>query len=366
MSENSKNILKLWNSFSYIHPAYTSFDELYSNLLQEVNKGNIRLYSQGDLEGFDYTIQCSFENNWNIYTLMSRGLILSPKEKRVVCFCMPKFFNASELEYDLPNLSFSTKQKVDGSCIMIYYYDNKWNCSTRGSFSSDQAIWANKYLYDKVDVNKLDKNTNYICEAIYKANRIVAEYDWEGLVLLTAYKNGIEQEYKSIPQINGLRYLGEQSFSSIDDIVNICKTLSYNEEGFVVRFSNGFRVKIKSNEYMKVHKLKSTLSPLSVWESLRDCISIEESIKNLPDEFFDVYRNLKKIFEDKLEAVISEIKYLYEQTKDMTAKDLGLSNIKYKSFIFSCRNNDFLNEVYKPSRVRISVFEIFRPTGNVI
>jgi RNA ligase len=51
---------------------------------------------------------------WNQFTLMARGLILCPSEKRVVATPIPKFFNYGEV-LDVPELPFNATVKMDGS-----------------------------------------------------------------------------------------------------------------------------------------------------------------------------------------------------------------------------------------------------------
>jgi hypothetical protein len=39
-------------------------------------------------------------------------------------------------------------KKYDGSLILLFYYNNKWIYSSRGSFNSEQSTWA-KEIGDK-------------------------------------------------------------------------------------------------------------------------------------------------------------------------------------------------------------------------
>jgi RNA ligase len=85
----------------------------------------------------------------------------------VVAKPFPKFFNMEELsDSEIPNESFEVFEKMDGSCIICFYYNDEWICATRGSFISEQAIMANKLL-QKYPIEKLDKNNTYIFEIIY-------------------------------------------------------------------------------------------------------------------------------------------------------------------------------------------------------
>jgi hypothetical protein len=65
-------------------------------------------------------------------------------------------------------------------------------------------------------------------------------------------------------------------FASIDHILAYCKNLTHNDEGIVVRFSNGFRIKIKGEEYCRVHAIKSDLTPLNIWRAMSEGLNLEE------------------------------------------------------------------------------------------
>jgi len=365
-----KNILL---EVSKKHPAcQMDFDTLYSGLMAEVEAGNVNMSKDptGELELFDYSLQCQFAGNWNVFTLMSRGLILCPGQKKIVALGLQKFFNHTELEGWFPNELFSVGEKCDGSMILCWFWKEKWHCSTRGSFVSDQAKWAEKWLHEKIDLGYLAPGDTYVCEVVYAENRVVVKYDWEGLALITAFQRwtGFEYDYKDISFLGdyGFRLLKWYDFSSIDEIVSLCEKLSANEEGFVVRFSGNLRIKIKSLAYLLAHKAKSMLSPLSAWESLMLCLDMKEVIKSLPDEFFETWTFLISIFEQKFAKKMDEIKKDYIATRDMSDKELGMSNIPQKNFIFAARKNNLLTEAHKPGKCRASVFNTFRPKANIL
>jgi RNA ligase len=369
---------------SKFHPARSMpFDFLYKGLMAEVEAGNVNMSKDptGELELFDYSLQCQFAGNWNVFTLMSRGLILCPGQKKIVSMCLPKFLNIQELEFWTPNESFTTTEKVDGSCLFLFFWKNEWHCSTRGSFVSDQAKWALAWAKNNIKLDGLNPNLTYICEVIYPENRVVVKYDWSGLVLLTAFDllTGEEQDYQNLSSSLkdfGFRFLKQYDFSYTDEIVSLCEksptdedglyALSSNEEGFVVKFKNGLRMKIKGKQYLLAHKAKNSLSPLSAWESAMLCQDMTETMKLLPDEFFQEWSNLVEVFNKKFANKMKEIKEDHLATLDMTDKELGMSSHPQKNFIFAARKNNLLTEAYKPGKCRSSVFNTFRPKANIL
>lgn len=282
---------------------------------------------------FDYSRSCQFEGMWNDVTIKCRGLVVDNNTDDIIGMVMPKFFNIEEtynggqkifdecLKYQ--DLSIEVTEKMDGSFINCWWnkYKEQWQCSTRGSFESDQAKfateWINKNDYMMYEFARPAGSLGYfnlIFECIYPENRVVIDYgDFSGLILLTGYwYNGKEyKEYlrgslEDISESSGIKIAPLYSeHKSLQGLINICKTLDGNHEGFVVRFSNGFRVKIKGQEYCRLHKILSGLSTKAIWENLdieNHCIK-EDFLKAVPEEFLDEVKEygenlLKKIYDD--------------------------------------------------------------------
>jgi RNA ligase len=68
-----------------------------------------------------------------------------------------------------------------------------------------------------------------------------------------------------------------------------------DEEGFVVRFSNGDRMKVKGEEYLRLHKIMTNVSTTAVWEMLSNGEDVLELLKDVPDEF---YKKIKMYVQD--------------------------------------------------------------------
>lgn len=320
----------------HTHPAQRfTFDHLLTNLMERVNSGLINVSRSGDLALFNYSKECQFEHNWDIFTMMARGLILDLKDECLVALTFPKFFNASEKEgasvvkFDSP---FDAYAKMDGSLGIVYYHNSVWHVATRGSFASDQSVWAENWLHQNINVSLLDKNVTYLCEIIYAENRIVINYSFEGLVMLGAYHldNDCELDYDHdlVPMCAklGMRIAERHSFGSFVEAQEFVKTLPGNEEGFVIRFrDSGERVKLKGNEYCSLHKMISNITALAIWELLCAGYSLEDYKKAMPEEFWAEIDELAGHFIQKLDLVMHEVEELHVATVSLSDKDLGIS-----------------------------------------
>jgi RNA ligase len=89
-----------------------------------------------------------------------------------------------------------------------------------------------------------------------------------------------------------------KKYDGISDYNTLKGMIENNAEGFVVRFSNGDRMKIKGEEYVRLHKVMTNLSTTAVWEVLSNGESMDELLKDVPDEFY----NKIKEYEDELKS----------------------------------------------------------------
>ena len=165
-----------------------TFDLLYAGLEAAVAAGNIIRKDCPDTGRalYVYSDRCVYEDAWNEFSLLARGLILHPASATVVATPFTKFFNAAERGRPIPAGSFDTFEKLDGSLAIIHWWDGRWRCATKGSFTSSQAGWVEEYL-DASDTSPMVPGTTYLSEAIYAENRIVIRYSRDYLCLLGAY-----------------------------------------------------------------------------------------------------------------------------------------------------------------------------------
>ena len=158
---------------------------------------NVQKHPTADLFIYNYTQNAQYEAFWNEYTLMCRGLILDAVGN-IVARPFPKFFNWEELPSNqIPNEPFDVYEKMDGSLGILYWIDDEPFIATRGSFVSEQALWASEFLHQnfKKEYQKLNKKHTYLFEIIYPENRIVVNYNnRQDLVLLAVIDNATGQD----------------------------------------------------------------------------------------------------------------------------------------------------------------------------
>jgi len=264
---------------------------------------------------WNYSEKVQYDNLWDDITLQTRGLV-TDNNGNIVARPFRKFFNIEENKHS-PTSDFDVYEKMDGSLGILFNYEGEWVMATRGSFTSDQAVKGFEMLKN-YDYQKLHKGYTYLFEILFDANRIVVKYDYEDLILLgmietkTGYEVDLYGEGNDVRLKNLITNLGFKVVRKYDGINNysILKgMIKDDEEGFVVKFSNGDRMKIKGVEYLRLHKIMTNISTTAVWEMLSEGRDVLEIIKDVPDEFYK-----------KVKSYVADLNYNYYRYSEYAGK----------------------------------------------
>lgn len=295
--------------------------------------------------GFKYNICTVYTADWDNVTLSARGIAFDKETGECVCYPFTKFFNYQELytpegtekellakvkQFDaIPNFAakFRVMDKLDGSLGCAFYdkYTNHWVVKTGGSFESDQAIWATKWLNDNVDTRIMRCDTTYCFEIIYNEDLHPITYDFEGLVLLGMLNNKTYKEYdldylKAEAEILKVRMAEVYEFNNFNEVIPFATNLPNNKEGVVVTFvdDNGyttFKVKLKGVEFLELQKKFHAITPEEIWKNMNPDTGLvdEEYLKTIPEEMPDM-KALAKTLENKFaENRVRIFNFLHEK-----------------------------------------------------
>jgi RNA ligase len=206
----------------------------------------------------------------------------------------PKFFNYGEhvsKGWAVPTGTPIVTEKLDGSLGILYVLDGRPWIATRGSFTSDQALWATQWWREKEAAYNLalpPSGETFLFEIIYPANRIVVNYDFSGLVFLASIdKANGRQVPRSMTGTLASGIIRDAERVPFSDLKALSKLDEPNSEGFVLYYPNdNVRMKIKFPEYVRLHKLITGINEIAIWEHLRDGKTLDDLIDKVPDEFF--------------------------------------------------------------------------------
>jgi RNA ligase len=303
---------------------------------------------------WNYSPKVQYEKLWDNVTINCRGLVTDDLGN-IVALPFQKFFNYEEYsENQIPKTTFEVYEKMDGSLGILFNYNGEWIIATRGSFISEQAIKA-KELLDKYNINWFFTDCTYLVEIIYPKNRIVVDYKGEEkLVLLSIIQTstGIESEYENMlvhAKSSGIPVV--KRYDGLKDHSSLKKLISDDNEGFVLRFRGGFRVKIKGDEYVRLHRILTNISNRDIWEYLKDGKSLDDILEKVPDEFYNWVKDTKNTLLDNFSKIEKEYLNIFDSIKNVEdRKSFASKATEYplSSILFSMYDNrDYKQIIWK-------------------
>jgi RNA ligase len=229
-------------------------------------------------------------NEWSEALQDCRGLILEQFTGEVVGRPFRKFWNYEQVLDKIPNEPFEVWEKLDGSLGILCSYDGNVVVATRGSFESEQAFFAMNWIADQIREGHRwfpPEGYSYLVEIIYPQNRIVVDYkDLAELVLLSVMDREGKEDWHLFDS-STIFTKAKRINWNFRDPAALAQMERYHpgEEGFVVRWRNGFRAKVKFEEYKRLHRLITQVSTRSIWELLRSGKETSEIQDRVPEDF---------------------------------------------------------------------------------
>ena len=256
--------------------------------------------------------------------------------------------------------------------LILFYYDNQWITATRGSFTSEQSIKGMEILKKNYKLETFEKSVAYIGEVIYPENRIVVNHGKAEKVMFISTVPNLVYPWHDDNECHWTRSLSYFKMSGIKKkhIVEtkqyfnfdnkLCKDLkklnTKNKEGFVLRFfPSNFRMKIKFEDYINLHRIVSGISNVAIWEQLKDGKSFDDLIKMVPDEFFDFVKKTESDLKSEYKTLENEYKIIFKKIKKSVdnedRKSFAEQAKKYKhpTLLFKMLDyDDYLWKVIRP------------------
>lgn len=264
---------------------------------------------------YNYSQRTQFDfkaHDWPDVLRDARGLVLD-EAGYIIGRGFAKFFNLSQLT-ELPQGHPEFWEKVDGSLILLFTYQGERVFSTRGSFESDQALWAHSWFASQApDYHPPDGET-ILMEAVYPGNRIVVDYG--GLEELVAL-GSVDRSGSDSPTWHTLpAQIRRAHFHGVKDPRSLPAT---EGEGFVLRWSDGTRAKVKLDEYVRLHRLIFGTSTKTVWAALRAGETPEATTIDVPAELRDWIGEQATRLRQAHASVVADVQAFVEE-----ARALGL------------------------------------------
>ena len=324
----------------------------------------------GSIELWCYTSRAVYDRRWSPAVMAARGLVLDRDAERVIATPFPKFFNLGEAGAVIPAEPCEVFEKVDGSLIVIFHDGRSWRTATKGALDSPQALWAAERLHE-TDLAALNPGTTYLAEAVYPENRIVVRYADAGLVLLGAYReDGLELNTSELEQVAaalGWRMARRESFANLEDAAAHAQGLPESEEGYVVRFASGARLKIKGSSYARLHAMIARVTPLGLWDAMSAGEDLDVNRKAIPEEFWGDFDRIRALLERALDTLVADIAAAAGEVAHLSDKEVGTTLSRFperlRRYIFLHRRD---SDLLGSERTRERLLRDVRPTGDLL
>ena len=317
---------------------------------------NLKIVEEENLVLFKYNqLNSDFSNP---IVCEARGVILEKGTWRVIRIAFNKFFNieepnAAKIDWE----SAYATEKIDGTLISVYNYDNTWHFATNstinaynaplgnGEYESYGQLFAKAAEIMGLDFTKLNRHYTYTFELVSPYNPVVIHYDEIKLYhTLTRNNDTLEEVDVNIGIPKPAHYYLEDEA----DYKSFVEEMSENHEGIVVQDKYNNRVKIKTQTYFALHHLVAnhciTLRKaiFLIWTNEQN-----ELLSYFP-EFISYFNQVKTQLDQvktQLDAIQSEVEELRPQLvgrKDFVRK-LGDKDRQQKALYFLALDNKLYN-----------------------
>ena len=327
----------------------------FQKINQQVEDGYIKVqhHPTAPLRIFNYSVKAQFEWKWTPEIMACRGLIVDDQDN-IVCRPFEKFFSYEQLDGKVPDEPFEVFEKLDGSLGILYLIHGEGFIATRGSFVGEQAIRGSAIFKKKYSHLEFNPRHTYLFEIIYPENRIVVNYKGdEDLYFLAAIDTATGKDVPvytdSIPTAK--RYDGITDFSKLLEMEE------ENKEGFVVLFKSGTRVKLKFEEYKRLHKILTGINERSIWDMLRSCGDFNELLELVPDEFHEWVKKTRLNLELKYAEIEDRAVFQYKELPTRKETAMYFQKCDNPGILFSMLDvKDYSGHIWKLIKPRGDTF----------
>jgi RNA ligase len=300
-----------------------------------------------------YTEAAQWDKAWNTFNRMCRGLIVHLPTQKVLAYPLNKFHNLDEVpetDYEVlkDKKDFEVSEKLDGSMLIRFCDPNtgKYHLTTKGSLDSEHGLYATELMGDRFQESWLEPYT-LMFELISKKFQIVIDYPKkgypEGLYLIGVRQHWSNKlftynEVQSMAEALKIPTVKTYEFESLDKLIEKAKELPFTEEGYVIRFQDGLRVKLKGTAYLRAHRFISHLSDRNLLEACSEGVD-KTLIEVCPEELREEVSGKISYYKKRATELTNTCYNLFNEAPKGSRKEFALWTIKncdpyLKGFLF--------------------------------
>lgn len=341
---------------------YKEYEDILSCL--ELNQyNNMLLFRYGRYSHvYDCEIDVSGDDLWERYDGFyreCRSVVIDVEKNCLILTPFSKFFNLNELEEtSLENIQekiskasvIEFSDKLDGSMQSARWYDGKIIMAGSQAVNPESS-WRLTDGYKMIndlngykDMLRLYPECTFIFEYISLRDAHVIKYtkEQEGLYLIGIRNTSTGKDYDyltvisvaslfNIPTTKLFNKTLEQVMDELDD------KPSSEAEGFVINI-DGYKVKLKYNDYVHIHKALSKLSSINlIIRSIADD-TYDDLLSKLPHAYHDQVNRVAKIVFNYIRKTEATIREYYNEAPKVNRKDFMIyvsKNVpkKYQGYV---------------------------------
>lgn len=305
---------------------------------------------------------------------------------------------------DKPWTNVCVQKCYEGTLIIVFNHNNNWYVTTRRCLNAKDSTWVrNNSYYDmfveamenKFTFDELNKEYCYHFILVHHKNRNIVNYGYLGHDYKELFHISTTEKYtlkEIVYKINdNVKYIQEDTFSSIDDLINELKKQDEQDkkkhrvtfEGYILKYYTGIihespfvTLKLQTDIYETLMKLKPNNSNLfQCYLELYQKDKLNEFLPYFTKYGIDVIKRIH----GSMQTLSKEMLDLYHMTRGKKNEEIynNLTN-QYKKCLYEIhgmyvknRSRDFVNGVdvmqeKMEGNIRsINVFDIYKYLKNL-
>ncbi len=186
-----------------------------------------------------------------------------------------------------------------------------------------RAARAARLVYEQAGPNGL-RLYCYSSSCVYDGQWNDATLIARGLVLDVEKQAVVATPFPKTADRLGWRMAVRHGYQSLSQLMAEANDLTRDAEGFVVRFDDGQRLKIKGAEYRRIHALVSRITPLAMWEIMQAGDDLATIRRDIPEEFWTDFDAICAILTRGVDAVVESAERAAASVAHLSDKEVGL------------------------------------------
>jgi hypothetical protein len=270
---------------------------------------------------------------------------------RLVAYAFDRFFNLGEAEADeIDWSSANVYEKYDGSLIKLFWNGVQWVVSTSGSVggagnvgdsgkSFEELFW-DTFRFMRYNAFDLNPDYCYVFELCAPENRIVVKYDEPMLRLLAVRDRANDFVELPLGDFSRVFWVAESFDYGAIQLLQAVNARGADHEGFIVCDAYGRRIKVKSDVYVQLHRVRGNGEPNFSELYLND--DLDEFLLHFPD-----YSEKFNALRENLALIAWGVEEFVRLYSDYSQKEFAVivmeNHPKVSGAMFSIRSGKFAN-----------------------